>query len=74
MVTRELLHSEIDHLDEQYLEKAYKLIKELTKSKKKAQTKSSVPILLQLQSIKMDGPEDLSTNHDLYVTGEKTFD
>jgi hypothetical protein len=78
MVTKELLISEIEKLDEKYFDEIYEIVKKLAKPKpiaKKKKIDKNIPILLQLQSIAtFEGPGDLSINHDLYVTGEKTLE
>jgi hypothetical protein len=68
MTTKELIKAEIDRLPEEALDEVYNLIKSFSKSAAKDAEQS---ILVKLSSIQFDGPEDLSANHDLYLSGEK---
>jgi len=67
MPTKELVKTEIDTLSDEQLDKLYQLIQDLKGSDEQAQ-----PSLMEtLMDIKIDAPEDFSTNHDLYLNGEK---
>lgn len=68
MTTKELIEAELGDLNEEELDELYTLIKRFTQSRPQATEES---ILVKLQRIQFDGPEDLATNHDLYFTGEK---
>jgi hypothetical protein len=67
MTTKELIHAEIDRINEQDLDELYKLVKGFTQSK--ASQKQS--LMSKLRNIRIDAPEDYSTNFDLYTSGEK---
>ena len=67
MTTKELIHAEIDRIDEQDLDELYKLVKEFTQAKQQSQKQS---LMSKLRSIEIDAPEDFSTNFDLYTSGE----
>jgi hypothetical protein len=63
MITRELLHQEIDQLDEKHLDEVYTLIQKLLQNERgKPRSKS---LLKKLQEIKVEGPSDWSVNHEL---------
>jgi hypothetical protein len=68
MTTKELIKAEIDSLPEEALDELYHLIKDFARSRPQPDGRS---ILVKLQSIQFDGPEDLAANHDLYLSGEK---
>jgi hypothetical protein len=72
MVTKEFLIAEIEQLDEKYLEAVHRLIQQLLEAERKPKKKKS--LLEKLQEIDVNGPVDLSVNHALYASGEKTFD
>ena len=68
MTTKELIQSEIERVREQDLDELYKLVRAFTQSKQQDQNQS---LLSRLRNIKIDAPEDFSTNFDLYISGEK---
>jgi hypothetical protein len=68
MTTKELIQAEIEHLSEQELYEVYKMVKEFTQSKQTGKQS----LMSKLRSIRIDAPEDFSTNFDLYLTGEKS--
>ena len=68
MTTKELIHAEIDRVNEQDLDELYRLVKGFTESKQESQKRS---LMSKLRSIQIDAPEDFSTNFDLYASGEK---
>jgi hypothetical protein len=68
MTTKELIQAEIDRVSEQDLDELYKLVKDFTQSKQQDQKRS---LMSKLRNIKIDAPEDFSTNFDLYMSGEK---
>ncbi len=68
MTTKELIQVEIDRISEQDLDELYKLVKDFTQSKQQDQKQS---FMSKLRNIKIDAPEDFSTNFDLYMSGEK---
>ncbi|MBI3161663.1 MAG: hypothetical protein HYZ23_04100 [Chloroflexi bacterium] len=64
MVTRELINSEIDRLNLDDLDELYKLIRQLSRAKRKTKKKGA---LARIKQVKVSGPKDLSVNHDRYV-------
>ena len=69
MVTKELIHTEIDTVSGEYLEELYEIIRRFVQSKRQAKKPS---LMSRLKSITIDAPEDFAANHDLYIiTGEK---
>jgi hypothetical protein len=68
LTTKELIEAELSRMSEQELDELYKLIKGLIQSRAQVNGQS---ILVKLQGIQFDGPEDLAENHDLYLSGEK---
>ena len=68
MTTKELIQAEIDQVSEGDLDELYKLVKDFTQSKQQSPKQS---LMSKLRSIKIDAPEDFSTNFDLYLSGEK---
>jgi effector-binding domain-containing protein len=71
MTTKELILSEIDVLNEEQLEALYAVIQQFLQVTDKKET---APLLTQLSQIRIDGPEDFSTNLDMYLSGEKQID
>ena len=68
MTTKELIKAEIDTVPEEKLDELYELIKSFVQSR----TGPNKPTLMDsLLEIQIDGPEDFSTNLDLYLSGEK---
>ncbi len=67
MVTRELIHSEIERLNVEDLDELYKLIRQLSRGKRKSKKKGA---LSRIKRIKVLAPKDFSVNHDQYVVGE----
>ena len=64
------LSDEISALDEEHLRELYCLIAEFVRARKAEQPN----LMSRLQRIKIQGPQDLAANHDLYATGAKRFD
>jgi len=68
MVTKELLKSEIDTVDTQYLDTLYRIIKSL-------QQQNTPPppqgLMAKLKTVKISAPKDFSENIDAYLNGEK---
>ena len=75
MTTKELIKSEIDVIDDEYLDELYKIIKQFIKTKAGA-GKAAQPneLMTRLRAHKIQGPEDFSENLDLYLSGEKRAD
>jgi hypothetical protein len=68
MITREVLKSEIDEVDTQYLDTLYRIIKSL-------QQKTAPPrpfgLMAKLKTVKISSPRDFAENIDAYLNGEK---
>ncbi len=60
MTTKELIQAEIEHLNEQELDELYKLVKDFSQSEQSGKQS----LMSKLQSIKIDAPEDFSSNFD----------
>ena len=67
MTTRQLLHAEIDSLDEQAVDAVFQLVRQYASSQDKSR---SGGLLSKLKEIKIDGPADFSINLDHYLYGE----
>lgn len=68
MITKDLIHKELEKIPEEHLEELYEVIQRF------AQIKLSKPkpgVLSKLSNIKIQGPEDFSSHLDLYLSGEK---
>ena len=68
MTTKDLLKAEIDKLDP---EQVYQVIKQFTETQPQ---KSKPSLMSRLKQIKIDAPEDFSSNLDQYTSGEKSID
>jgi hypothetical protein len=68
MITKELIHAEVDGISDEYLDELYALIKMFVESGKNGKKKS---FMSKLKSVKIDAPEDFAANLDLYMSGEK---
>lgn len=68
MTIKESIQAEIEKLDETELEELYQLILEFVDQRQQA---SKGSLLTNLTQIKIDGPPDFATNHDLYASGVK---
>jgi hypothetical protein len=68
MTIKELIETEIENIDETYLEELYQLILSFIQTKQQMQKQS---LMSKLKDIQIDGPEDFAANHDLYAAGEK---
>lgn len=66
MVTRELVYSEIDRLNADELDELYKLIRQMSRTKRKSKKKGA---LSKIKRIKIMAPKDFSLNHDQYIVG-----
>ncbi|MEK8018970.1 MAG: PIN domain-containing protein [Candidatus Parabeggiatoa sp.] len=62
MITREMIHTEIDSLGEDRLDELYALIMRFIKSKRAAKKPS---LMSKRQQIQIDAPEDFSTHFEL---------
>jgi len=68
MRTKELIQAEIDRINEEDLDELYSLVKDFTQSKQPSRKQS---LMAKLRRIRIDAPDDFSTNFDLYASGEK---
>ncbi len=68
MSVKERFQAEIQALSRAELDELFMLILQFLEQKR--QSKSG-GILSRLAQIQFEGPEDLSVNHNLYITGEK---
>ena len=75
MTTKELIKSEIDVIDDKYLDELYKIIKQFIETKAGSE-KAAEPseLMTRLRAHKIQGPKDFSENLDLYLSGEKRAD
>jgi hypothetical protein len=69
MSTTERIRNEIKSLDRAELDELFEWILQFIEAKRQTKTEGALSRLAQIQ---IDGPEDFSANHDLYVTGEKS--
>jgi len=69
MITKELIKTEIDNMEEQHLEALYKLIKSLQSSTIERQASST--LMTKLKTVTISAPEDFSENIDAYLNREK---
>jgi hypothetical protein len=70
MVTKQLLHAEVNELPEEDLEAVYAFILRVKQTKLKADTS----LLQKLKHIQIAAPVDFSANHDLYGSGAGSAD
>lgn len=68
MITKELIHSEIDSISDEYLDELYSVVKSFVESRTNGKKQS---FMSKLKGIKIDAPEDFAANLDLYMSGEK---
>ena len=66
MVTRTMIHNEVEKVPENELEALYELVRNFSQPKK--EKKRSLMSLLR--EIQFDGPVDMASNHDYYVLEE----
>jgi hypothetical protein len=67
-MTKEFIKAEIDRVEEDRLDELYSLIQRFTRHK----SGTEKPTLMdRLMKIEIDGPEDFSSQFDLYLNGEK---
>jgi hypothetical protein len=68
MTLRELIDAELDQLSEQELDDLYSIVQHFIDQRRKPHESG---IMSRLRQIKIEAPEDFSTNLDAYVNGEK---
>lgn len=71
MATKEQIQEEIEKIPDEYLDEFYDVIRAFLNAKT---TRTQSGILSRLSQIKIQGPEDFSSNVDLYLIGEKKID
>ena len=70
---RDWLKTEIDNMDEKYLDEIYNYI--LSKQDRQEISASAKQSLMsKLRSVKIDAPEDFAENFDLYLRGERQIE
>jgi hypothetical protein len=72
MTTKELIYAEVERMDDEELRQLYGLIKSFLARRASGSKPSLMESLRRIQID--DAPEDLSTNHDLYLNGEKSVE
>lgn len=68
MNAQEQIQAEIKSLNPVELQELFDWIQQFMEETRQSKSEG---ILSRLAQIQIDGPKDLSINHDLYVTGEK---
>jgi len=71
MITREMLHNEIDSLPDSVLDEAYRLVKRLSP---RQATDSGQTLMSRLREVTIQGPTDFAADLDLYLSGEKRIE
>ena len=67
MTTRELLHAEIEILDDTTVDVVYQLVRQYMAEKREER---SGDLLTMLKSVKIEGPPDFAANLDSYLYGD----
>jgi hypothetical protein len=67
MRTRDLIHAEVDKVEEESLPELYTLVKGYAGTR----AERAGDLMERLLQIKIEGPEDWSRNIDAYLNGEK---
>jgi hypothetical protein len=68
MMTKDVIYSEIDQIEEKYLDDLYQIITQFIQS---TQPQKKPSLMAKLRHIQIDAPEDFAANLDLYLSGEK---
>lgn len=69
---RDLIKSEIDNVDEKYLDEIYNYV--LAKNTQSKPPGKKESFMSQIKKIKIDAPVDFSTNYEQYIRGEKSIE
>lgn len=69
MSTRELILSEVENAREEDLEALYEVVRRFKSERGQAPPRPGA--LARLKTIRIEAPEDFSSNLDAYVNGEK---
>jgi hypothetical protein len=70
MVTKQILHAEVDSLPDADLDAVYAFILQVKQTK----APSAVSLLQKLKQIQITAPVDFSANHDVYGSGAERGD
>lgn len=70
---RELIKSEIDNIDEKYLNEIYDYVMNKKNTHSKPPRKKE-NFMSQIKKIKIDAPIDFSTNYEQYMREEKSIE
>ncbi len=62
--TRELIQAELGHMSDEQLDELYTIVKQMTSARQRTSFRS---IYDALDKIRIQGPEDLSTNYERYM-------
>ncbi len=73
MNTKDLIHQEIDKLDESRLTELYEIVKRFQEPKAPGE-KPQRTFMEKLRDISISGPPDFSENLDLYLSGAKQIE
>jgi hypothetical protein len=65
MMTKELIHTEVDGISDEYLDELYDLIKRFVETRANGKKQSCMS---KLKSVKIDAPEDFAANLYLYAS------
>lgn len=68
IVNREVIKSEIDLVDTQYLDTLYRIVKSL---QMQITREPQSGLMANLKTVKISGPKDFAENIDAYLSGEK---
>jgi hypothetical protein len=72
MITRELVKTGIDLVEERYLEELYSLIQDFQQLSQPAVT-TEMSLWEKLRTVHIQAPADFSVNYEAYLNGEKTI-
>ena len=70
MVTKQLLHAEVDELPDEDLDAVYSFIVQVKQTKSKPQ----LSLIQKLKQIQIVAPVDFAANHDVYASGTERAD
>jgi len=70
MVTKQLLHAEVDRLPDEDLDTVYSFILQVKQTK----TQLSASLIQKLKQVHITAPADFSANHDVYASGAEDAD
>lgn len=70
MVTKQLLHAEVDRLPDEDLDSVYSFILQVKQTK----TKPRQSLMQKLKQVQITAPADFAANHDVYLHGAEDDD